>query len=175
MISWSLFVGDGETDTSLDRFVDFLLASPFAEIQVPLDTRNEFELTKQLWTSPHSSPPVLTPHHQTSSRGVARAPRAGLAGKRRIGGRKRKRRGESRGHGWPRRASGDGARATPKPRLGQGSGKPRGPRACGWHVGGAGKSFVVSRRTSSLLKRSPIPASPVRWNRGALGDPTLTR
>ena len=42
MISWSLFVGDGETDTSLDRFVDFLLASPFAEIQVPLDTRNEF-------------------------------------------------------------------------------------------------------------------------------------
>ena len=66
MISWSLFVGDGETDTSLDRFVDFLLASPFAEIQVPLDTRNEFELTKQLWTSPHSSPPVLTPHHQSS-------------------------------------------------------------------------------------------------------------
>ena len=34
--------------------------------------------------------------------------------------------------------------------------------ACGTFVGGAGKSFVVSRRTSSLLKRSPIPASPER-------------
>ena len=42
-------------------------------------------------------------------------------------------------------------------------GRPDGPQTCGRLVGGAGKSFVVSRRTSSLLKRSPIPASPTRW------------
>ena len=91
---------------------------------------------------------------------VLREPAATVSAARRA---KRKRRGESRSHGWLRRTSGDGARATPKPRLSQGLEKPREPRTCGQHVGGAGKSFVVSRRTSSLLKRSPIPASPSRW------------
>ena len=46
-------------------------------------------------------------------------------------------------------------------------------RTCEWFVGGAGKSFVVPRRTSSLLKRSPIPASPARWKKQSAQRLTL--
>ena len=73
------------------------------------------------------------------------------------------RRAEQDCHGCPPRTSGDGARATPKPRLSQGSGKAR--RASNlWVIRRRGRQkFRRSYGASSLLKRSPIPASPSLW------------
>ena len=100
------------------------------------------------------------------SRGVARAPEAGVADK--------------RSHGWRsaggyERAEGRDARSE----LGWGHGRPRsnvGVRTPGGQPRGdpsAGPAKVSSflGGTSSLLKRSPIPASPPRWKEAKCAVP----
>ena len=90
----------------------------------------------------------------------------------------------SGGHGWPERASGDGARATPMPRSGQYWRSPERLDPVGTSVGRGGKGLVAphrfrpatravrsGRRDRGLLEHSPTPAfsSPL-----AMTSPTRT-
>ena len=107
-------------------------------------------------------PSLLRPPQRLPARGrpcSERRPRRSA----KPGGRKRKRRGESGGQGCPPRTSGDGARATPKQRLSPYQRSPHAPEPVGGSSAGPAKVSSFLGGTSSLLKRSPIPASPAQW------------
>ena len=81
----------------------------------------------------------------------------------------RRRHRESGGHGWPERTSGDGARATPKPRLSSYRRSPESLVPVGDSSAGPAKvsSFLGGPRHSSSVRRSPPRLRAVEEAQGA--------